>query len=70
MYNKNEFDEYSNYDDRNNHHSKATPNKAAPKLGSTNTSSNKEEFGVEKFFKNLYSKVKNSYNNQNNNNNK
>lgn len=59
MYDKKEFDEYSNYDDREIHQSNA-----APKMGQ----SNKEEFGVEKLFKNLFSKK--SPNNNNNNNNK
>ena len=59
MYDKNEFDEYSNYDDRDNHQNQSQ-NKAAPKMKSPN----KEEFGMEKFFKNLFSK--NKSNNENN----
>lgn len=53
MYDKKEFDEYSNYDDRDIQHGKA-----APQMGR----SNKEEYGTEKNFKSLFSK-KNSNNN-------
>lgn len=57
MYDEKEFDEYSNFDDRDIQHSKA-----APKMGR----SNKEEYGMEKNAEILNSK-NSSNKNQNNN---
>ncbi len=57
MYDKKEFDEYSNYDDRDIQHGKA-----APKMGR----SNKEEYGKEKNIENLFSKKNTNNNNPSN----
>ncbi|WP_158674407.1 MULTISPECIES: hypothetical protein [Lysinibacillus] len=56
MYDEKEFDEYSNFDDRDIQHSQA-----APKMGRTN----KEEYGMEKNTDILNSK-KSSYTNKKN----